>query len=344
MIGQTKVARKTQTPYMSRKGTDSKYSIDSVYFWLMNETVRPGQYIVNAKKEKVGTIHIDDRQEITAYMRGTKDSCEYLDTTMVDSHEGVSTIKEEKKEMQEAPKLTQIASILQQERSVYTREGMMHGTTSFANVLKLFDETIDNAVKANAAKKLRPREEKRDFIVDPKLKKRRVDKGPNANVPIIIVPAALTSLITMYNAKQLLSQGGFESSTTVQNRGGAKPKQLEFERASGRDIKTNVRYQIVDDVKMINNWDRVVAVFVTGKDWQLKDFPWKSPAEIFANIQGFHCHFSDETIPSKLKAWKVTYLPIVKNMRHADRGTVLKFWNILTTWIAQNSSKHFLEY
>ena len=111
-----------------------------------------------------------------------------------------------------------------------------------------------------------------------------------AGVPIIVVPAALSAVINMYNAKQLLENGIFESGEYMRvEKGVVKESMLTLNKASFYDPSKNVRYQVVDDVTQLKteeDWHRVVAVFVSGPAWQFADWPkkkWTNPAAIFEN-------------------------------------------------------------
>jgi hypothetical protein len=92
---------------------------------------------------------------------------------------------------------------------------------------------------------------------------------------IIIVPNSFTSLLNMNNAKDFLEQGLFKAGNAQQTR----PKYELLSRAfNGRQVL----YKIVDSVKELSpaDWQRVVAVFVTGQAWQLRDFMWKYVASL----------------------------------------------------------------
>ena len=347
MIGSSKFPRKTKTPYRSKKGKGSLYELDTIWFWLQHEKAKFSVYFREARKNKIGTVSVEDQAEVSDYMRGRKDTCEYLEASTVDPEAFTQEVHEqkldEKQQIDEQP--LDIAGIQAQERAIHTRESIMLARKPLDSVLKMFDDTINNSKKSSSSsdrKHSRSDPRKGSLSSSGNTKRRRLEHGPDAKVPIIIVPAATTSLITLYNAKQFLGQGGFQPSESLRSQG--KPKQpIEIQRQSVRDPKTNVRFHIVDDVKLVKNWDRVVAVFVTGQNWQFKGFKWKTPVEILANIQGFHCHWGDEPVVNNIKKWRVLYMPIMKTMRHNDRGEVINFWKKLHERISQDPNKSFLE-
>ncbi len=115
-------------------------------------------------------------------------------------------------------------------------------------------------------------------------------RDPNYGVPIIVVPSAVSAVINMYNAKQLLENGVFESGEYQRvSKGVVKENVLTISKASFYDPARSVRFQLIDDVtklKTQEDWHRVVAVFVSGAAWQFSDWPknkWANPAAIFEN-------------------------------------------------------------
>jgi hypothetical protein len=108
-------------------------------------------------------------------------------------------------------------------------------------------------------------------------------------------------------------------------------------------------YRVVEkgDTLTPDEWEQVVAVFVTGQEWHLKHFPWKKEgkvdtAQVFANVKAFHLHFTDDDKDKNVKAWKVHCLPIQKHERFNDRKVILSFWETLTAWLRSNPKSKML--
>ena len=93
-------------------------------------------------------------------------------------------------------------------------------------------------------------------------------------------------------------------------------------------------YRIIDSPTKLrqNDWNRVVAVFVAGPQWQFKGWPGLSidgsPVEIFVKIRGFHLKFIESPLEANIKKWNVTILEISKTKRHLDKVAVNRFWEI----------------
>jgi len=104
-----------------------------------------------------------------------------------------------------------------------------------------------------------------------------------SRTPIVIIPAANTSLITMYNAKDILQELRFVSTEEKKASGAKRDNEVLLQRR--KESNLTVPYRIIDNPQKLSpaDWDRVVAVFVMGPAWQFKGWPWDgNPVEIFS--------------------------------------------------------------
>ncbi|KAH3795821.1 hypothetical protein DPMN_149382, partial [Dreissena polymorpha] len=104
-----------------------------------------------------------------------------------------------------------------------------------------------------------------------------------SRTPIIIIPAATTSLITMFNAKDVLQDLRFMSTEQKKSQGAKRDNEVLIQRR--KQGGNTVPYRIIDNALKLTpeDWDRVVAVFVQGPAWQFKGWPWDgNPTEIFS--------------------------------------------------------------
>lgn len=102
-------------------------------------------------------------------------------------------------------------------------------------------------------------------------------------VPIIFVPSAFQTLITIYNVKEFLEDGVYiPTDLKVKQMKGPKPDCVTVQKKFSRD-RVVTAYEVRDKPSSLKpeDWDRVVAVFVLGKEWQFKDWPYKDHVEIF---------------------------------------------------------------
>lgn len=99
--------------------------------------------------------------------------------------------------------------------------------------------------------------------------------------PIIIVPSASQTLLNTFNVKEFLEDGVYVS-PEVKVKGMAKKVDIVFvQRKMGRERP--VPYEVRDKIVGLTSkdWERVVAIFVLGKDWQFKGWPFSDRVEIF---------------------------------------------------------------
>ncbi|EEB15219.1 parafibromin, putative [Pediculus humanus corporis] len=161
----------------------------------------------------------------------------------------------------------------------------------------------------------------------------RPSTTPNKKVsrtPIIIIPAASTSLITMYNAKDILQDLRYITTEEKKNSGAKRDNEVLLQRR--KDGVLTVPYRVIDNPQKLTNadWDRVVAVFVMGPAWQFKGWPWDgNPVEIFAKICAFHLKYDEMRLDTNVGKWAVNVIELSRTKRHLDRAALMLFWEKL---------------
>jgi len=250
-----------------------------------------------------------------------------------------------------------VTRILANERYLQTRESILSTSKSFDAALKLYDrvqedrkKSIDEGVLPDVPPT--PSRTHVPEVIRSNHHHHIISKRTGADaVPIIIVPSAVTSLITIWNAKELLGAGVFVTSDKKKELDSRKPDKLIVKIASRLDKTKNVEYHIIEDSTLSKledkDWDRVVCVFATGANWQFKDFKrWHTPAEIFENVCGFHLFYDREELNPNIASWKVHTLKIGKedSKRYNDGSVVKDFWQILGDWIAARNTTKQLAY
>jgi parafibromin len=164
--------------------------------------------------------------------------------------------------------------------------------------------------------------------------------------PIILVPAGFGSkvLFNMYNAAKFLQEETLVTWDTYHKRGDKKAPTLSIKRRYKRS--PSVKYRVTDEVpsRDSKDWQCVVAVFVSGKAWQFKDWPFKGAdegdlVETFAKVRGFYAQYDTETPADVIKTWNVQTLRFQKNVRHGDRAQFEQFWNEVDKHLELNRSQ-----
>uniref|UniRef100_A0A3Q3XA20 Parafibromin n=1 Tax=Mola mola TaxID=94237 RepID=A0A3Q3XA20_MOLML len=171
-----------------------------------------------------------------------------------------------------------------------------------------------------------------------------------SRTPIIIIPAATTSLITMLNAKDLMQDLKFVTSEEKKKQGIQRDNEVLLQRRKdqiqpgGTTLSVTVPYRIIDQPLKLapQDWDRVVAVFVQGPAWQFKGWPWLlpdgSPVDIFAKIRAFHLKYDEAKTDPNVQKWDVTVLELSRHRRHLDRPVFLRFWETLDKYMVKHKS------
>ncbi|XP_017145972.1 parafibromin isoform X2 [Drosophila miranda] len=161
--------------------------------------------------------------------------------------------------------------------------------------------------------------------------------------PIIVVPQAVTSLITLHNAKEVLQHLHFVQPDMESLLDAPTPEEVVIERDF--PIGRAREYRIIDNVSKlgIDEWQRVVAVFALGPHRQFRGWPWMGdPAVIFRKVCVFHLYYQDVGVHKDLLNMAVHPLEIPKNEPHTHGGILKEFWGTLDEYVRTQSQFSFL--
>ncbi|KAL6781820.1 hypothetical protein ACKKBF_B09540 [Auxenochlorella protothecoides x Auxenochlorella symbiontica] len=160
--------------------------------------------------------------------------------------------------------------------------------------------------------------------------------------PIIMVPPGLTSMVNMYNIGPLLETGTFKPVEQCRAEGVRKSDRLIISRTMGR--AKPVAYEVTDqEPRHRRDWDRVVAVFCSGKAWQFKKWPFPGASsgdllDTFQRMAGAYLHYQDEQIDPAVKAWKVKVYSLSREGRHRDIVIAQDFFKTLDAFLQAKKS------
>ncbi|XP_055333760.1 parafibromin-like [Paramacrobiotus metropolitanus] len=158
-----------------------------------------------------------------------------------------------------------------------------------------------------------------------------------SKTPIIVVPSAPTSLITMYNCMDILQDNKFVPSDTKKKDGTKYESEMLIQRKKPDGTTVSIRVMDNPSKLSMEDWDRVVAVFVQGPAWQFKGWPWSgNPVDIFERLKAFHLKFDEMPTDKNVAGWNVQVVPINRTKRHLDRASLLKFWESLDKFVVKN--------
>ena len=131
--------------------------------------------------------------------------------------------------------------------------------------------------------------------------------------PYIIVPAALTGVLSIFNAQDLLQRSAYVSIEEKKQQSGAKRESVVIVNRTMPDGRTE-QYKVIDNPRALRpeDWEhRVVAVFVSGQAWQFKDWHWSNPAELFQNVLGVHLTMDGRVVDSTVQSWNCKVLKVL---------------------------------
>lgn len=159
--------------------------------------------------------------------------------------------------------------------------------------------------------------------------------------PIIIVPASMSSMITLMNAKEFFQDGRFLEGSKKRSAGEKKPTTVKIKRKLSDG--TLMSFKLIDSVHEVrrDEWERVACVVAHGASWQFKAWPreWSTTANIFRRAKGFHFRWSDVDASNLVQSWNVTKLTIHRTKRHFDKICVHEFWKAFEKFLFRHFAK-----
>ncbi|CDY10292.1 BnaC05g29870D [Brassica napus] len=328
----------TETAYRSKGG--SLYTLEALVHYVKNHHLKLGEYMQSTVKNSVPAVTLPDRKPLLDYLTGRNE--EYRpdqDNSAFVSRENAV----EEVDGYGGEDVDYIMLIRSNERPLKSRDAILECKN------RDFHSVLVNSTKREEERQRIESHQRKDGLVaksddsgydaNPKSKLRKIGEG----VPIILVPSAFQTLITIYNVKEFLEDGVYiPNDVKAKEMKGVKPDCITVQKKFSRDRERVVTaYEVRDKPSALkpDDWDRVVAVFVLGKDWQFKDWPFKDHVEIFNKIIGFFLRFEDDSIESAktVKQWNVKIISISKNKRHQDRAAALEVWEKLEEFVRSRS-------
>lgn len=367
--GDYSFAAASPTAYKSKQGP--LYTLETLVHFVKNHHLKHTDYMAHARRTLSSSsvvVTFIDRKPLLDYLMGRINSSDSIIQVAPEHHRqevlglGVDEYRPED------PGLVQIdathtqfggnedgsrdgfpeysiSMIRAAERPLKDRETILECKNR--NFLKI----METAIKQEEERQRAEAQQRKDGIVAknkvgnelsfdtsaPKPKMRKIGDG----VPIILVPSASQTLITIFNVKDFLEDGVYVATDVkMKQMKGPKPDCVTVQKKFSRD-RVVTAYEVRDKPSTLKaeDWDRVVAVFVLGKEWQFKDWPFKDHVEIFNKVLGFYMRFEDDSVESAkiVKQWNVKIISISKNKRHQDRAAALEVWDRLEEFVRSRS-------
>ncbi|CAN4097665.1 unnamed protein product [Withania somnifera] len=333
-----------ETAYRSKHVQANRYTLETLINFITNHNLKHTDYIQQSRSLRIPAVTLPDRKPLLDYLTGktaSSDSIEFLkfpqpNDASVTGNEANGLGKVRVLENQNQNPIELIKAV---EKPLKDRESIL--LCKNRDFYSVFTAALRRDEERQRAESLQRKDGLLGYDGGPKAKMHLKGSKIGEGVPIILVPSAFSTLITIYNVKEFLEDGVFiPTDLKLKQMKGSKPDCITVQKKFSRD-RVVTAYEVRDKPSALKpeDWDRVVAVFVLGKEWQFKDWPFKDHVEIFNRIVGFFLRFEDDSVESAktVKQWNVKIISISKNKRHQDRAAALEVWDKLEEFMRSRS-------
>ncbi|KAG0000038.1 accessory factor associated with RNA polymerase II [Modicella reniformis] len=346
------------TPTNYRRGaSDEMYTLETLLFLLQRAHQSVAEYSLEGAQKHIPIVSILDKRSVLEYLTGsTSNSANIVyqpteankrprDDATDDQQDEATKRHKNTPQLGRPDENEMVRLIISRERLARTTASILRGKKSFANIQKIGASILLKSKSKDEKAPAKKPDQKQSGAAPPTSSSSRSGtattttsslsqnkpRSSTSRTPIIVVPAALTSMLTMYNAKQFLEDQSFVDSLEIRNKGDPKPARLAVEHRKKQ-------YHILDNADNLkpDDWDRVIAVFTAGAEWQFKRWKWSKPIELFAHVKGFHLKWADEQPKENITSWNVEVFSLNRHQRHGDRATVTELWDHLHGWCLKN--------
>uniref|UniRef100_A0A5B6ZC17 Putative RNA polymerase II accessory factor n=1 Tax=Davidia involucrata TaxID=16924 RepID=A0A5B6ZC17_DAVIN len=365
------------TAYRSKQG--NLYTLETLVHYIKNHHLKHTDYIQNTRTQKIPVVTLPDRKPLLDYLQGKISSTDAIEFVAPQNPKFSATVAAAAAIDEYRPEDPGLIAVdnefdVNQDPTVRVSENYMSMLRAIERPLKDRESMLEcrhrdfysvlvAATKRDEERQRIDSQQRKDGLVAKNRLMRADERGfgdelgfdstpkPKMHlmkgskigegVPIILVPSASQTLITIYNVKDFLEDGLFvPTDVKAKEMKGPKPDCITVQKKLSRD-RVVTAYEVRDKPMALKpeDWDRVVAVFVLGKEWQFKDWPFKDHVEIFNKIIGFYMRFEDDSVESAkiVKQWNVKIISISKNKRHQDRAAALEVWDRLEEFVRSRS-------
>ncbi|KAF7459352.1 CDC73-domain-containing protein [Cryptosporidium felis] len=155
--------------------------------------------------------------------------------------------------------------------------------------------------------------------------------------PIILVPPSSKSPITMNNVVQFLRDKEFVDPSLAKRNSVGNEETVTLNFGSGTTMQ-KVTFRILESTLNFRkrDWYSLIAVFLTGAEWQLQSFPFRTIQDIFTMVKGYHITYDSEPIPENIRKWNVDVVRINRTNRHNDLSVWFQFMESIESVLASS--------
>ncbi|KAJ1647828.1 accessory factor associated with RNA polymerase II [Dispira simplex] len=358
--------RDTPTAYKKSGSNDEFYPLDTLVFLAQNRGKVYGNLLKEGIAAGISPVSYLDIKHLTDFLTGVVETNENVVVDKLTQHQTkTATVKfaeDKPPERRHTPHYKSLEAIqadlpitqhtLEQEREIAPKYAFLNGNRNLSSVRTLVQQHFGKGVQPSSGpdrgyKSTHDHHTPKTHLsrdhsgsssrpTSSALPVRRPPPSKRSNrIPLIVVPAAATSLLTMYNVREFLENHRFVPTQIMRERGIKKEPQLTIERSRIGNPKP-ILYHVVDSVDRFKpeDWDRLIAVITIGATWQFKKWKWENPQEIFKHAQGFYFKYADEEPKGAITTWNVETINIDRTKRHKDNAVVAQLWDTLDRYVA----------
>lgn len=323
-----------ETGYRAQASGES-YPLGTVV--LLVREKKASSYIAESAARGWPAVAQADRKDLIDYLTGQSETCQAVET---------AEVAVEHAPVQEPP-APSAAPWLEEGYPLFSRSALnMIPGCDFSFAIDIYDRAMAREKAKRKSASGEPSSERYHKRHRP-VEHGRTDTKPREPY-IIVVPNAMTSILTILNAPDFLQHGRFVPNAEKRAASVRKESSVIIQRSRGPDTgdDSNLKYKLVDNPTRLDDreWARVVAVFAHGPEWQFKAWKYSTPVDLFQRTLGIHLQFDDEQTKETIKAWNVHVLTISKTKRHLDQPVMFEFWRLLDDFLANKrpAQKHAL--
>lgn len=307
-----------ETAFESQEPRQEFISLRAVVNCWLTRDLSVADYIEQSDESGIRNLKFLERTALSEWLEGSTDECEYIKT---DGRSQVS-ISDEKDE--------QLKEFLSHERALLDHNSVLRGSKkiNFSNVAHQCHRQIIVEYQ---------KRQKSEDSSGPPAKSSHSANGsslpplkPGRNKdPIILLSPSPSSLLNMGNVKEFMETRNFEPALKGST-------DAAFQRISRQSaLIGKVRFVVTDSVAQFKPeyWDRVVAVFVTGQSWQLRQYKWSDANTLFHHVLGFALLYKGDPVPDLLKQWNVKIEYLDRTKRFRDREVVERIWEQIEAYM-----------
>ena len=226
----------------------------------------------------------------------------------------------------------------------------------FARVLEIYQDVIQAEEKAKRGGSSSSKRSAPSTLPGSSSKTVRVGgsssaaKTPTKKVegnPIIVVPNAMTSCITMTNAGFFFGKDAVyipRDQAMKRDDAGKRGGTIQVtHKLAPRLGGAEITYDVIDNPTTRlkkEEWSRVVAVIAQGASWQFKGWQYSDPVDLFSRAFGFYIGLDGATVPGELRNWNVKLGKVSRDRRGQDNVCLASFWNGLEEFIAVHKQEY----